>query len=81
MDCYPLMPTKEPVPPPKPVNHVRILSGHPHANRIGVLGDPVKIITGALMHFVQFSDGTSCYAANYDFEELKPTSPPPPRKR
>jgi hypothetical protein len=76
------MPTKQPVSPPENrKQYVRIRPGHSHANRVGVLGQPVKILTNEVFYFVQFSDGEFCYAKASEFEKLQPTSPPPPRKQ
>jgi len=72
---------RAPQQPPKPTHHVKLLPGHPHEHRIGVLGDPVRIITGDIMFHVQFKDGSGCYARREEFQHLQPTSAPPPRKR
>jgi len=76
------MPTRQPVPPPENKRqYVRILLGHSFADRIGLLGQPVKILTNEVYYFVQFSDGEFCYAKSSEFEKLQPTSPPTPRKQ
>lgn len=77
------MTTKQPIPipPPNPIKYIRLMPGHPYEGRIGVLGKPFKIDTGALFYNIEFDDDTCCYAADYEFEEIYPTSPPPPCKK